>query len=157
MKVVTFFCLLAVLAAPVAALPFHDCHTDPASVEQEWHEDHGTQTCSNFYYDETTQEWVGIVGSSCDSGCYGGGCPGGIWETHMACGFTGNPANFDTVCTLSGNIVCGPTKTPRTYQLQVYTDGALPVVNVDKFGFDFGGTTCDCGTPQATWESSCGG
>lgn len=134
----------------LSAIPFHDCNTDPASLEQNVHEEHG-DACGN-----TTEEGV-PTNSDCVAGCVGS-CPLGNWEVNQDCfEFAGTFA----ACTLSGNIVCGLTKIPRTFNISCEGPGAFPAVEADRNSVrceGVGGTvTCDCNTSPSEWSASCSG
>lgn len=136
-----------ILPASLSALPFHDCHTDPANLEQGVHEEHGAG-CGN-----TTEEGV-PTNSDCAAGC-SGTCPLGEWTADMNCfefaGFT--------ACEAQGNIVCGLHKTPRTYNIACEGPGEFPAIAAGRASVScegVGGTvTCDCDTSATAWAADC--
>lgn len=149
----TFFLIIALLAGVFSprqgnAIPFHDCNTDPANLEQAVHEEHGG-ACGN-----TTEEGV-PTNSDCTAGC-SGNCPLGEWTVTQDCfDFAGT----FTACALEGNIVCGISRTPKTYSIDCEGPGAFPAVEADRDHVScegVGGTvTCDCSTSSSAWAANC--
>lgn len=138
---------VTLFASPSLAIPFHDCHTDPANLGQGVHEEHGAE-CGN-----TTEEGV-PTNSDCTAGCTGT-CPLGEWLADMNCFEFGG----FVACEAEGNIVCGMAKIPRTYAIACEGPGEYPAIEAGRNSVScegIGGTvTCDCTTSSVDWAANC--